>query len=207
MKKLELLAPARNLETGIAAINQGADAVYIGAPAFGARKSAATSLQAIESLANYAHLFNSKVYVTLNTVLYDSELDEVRNLIHELYNIGIDALIIQDMGILEMDLPPIVLHASTQTHNYTPEKVKFLEDVGIQRVILARELSLAQINGIHKQTNVELEFFVHGALCVSMSGQCYVSQSVTGRSGNRGECAQICRSAFNLTDTSGHIFL
>lgn len=205
MKKLELLAPAKDLEHGKAAINHGADAVYIGAPMFSARKAAGTSLDQIEELRRYAHFFNAKVFVALNTILYDNELEEAEKLIKKIYEAGADALIIQDMGILEMNLPPVPLHASTQTHNTTPEKVAFLEKAGFQRVILARELSIKQIEEIRKQTSVELESFVHGALCVSYSGQCYMSHSVCGRSGNRGECAQPCRSAYNVVDGSGNI--
>lgn len=207
MKKLELLAPAKDLEHGKAAINHGADAVYIGAPMFSARKAAGTSLDQIEELSRYAHLFNAKVFVALNIILYDNELEEAEKLIQQIYEAGVDALIIQDMGILEMNLPPIPLHASTQTHNTTPEKVAFLEKTGFQRVILARELSIRQIEEIRNQTSVELESFIHGALCVSYSGQCYMSQSVCGRSGNRGECAQPCRSAYNLVDDSGNIII
>lgn len=204
MVKLELLAPAKDLEHGIAAINHGADAVYIGSPKFSARKAAATDLLQIEKLIKHAHFYSARVYVALNTILYDSELDEAQKLIKDIYNAGTDALIIQDMGILEMDLPPVPLFASTQTNNATPEKVLFLEKVGFKRVILARELSIDQIKDIRKKTTVELESFVHGALCVSYSGQCYMSHSVCGRSGNRGECAQPCRSAYNLIDSRGN---
>lgn len=203
--KIELLCPAKNLETGIAAINHGADAIYIGYQSFGAREAAGNPLNDIESLIQYAHLYHSRVYITLNTILYDSEMDEVQHLIHQFHNMGADALIIQDMGILEMDLPPISLHASTQTNNFTVEKVKFLEDIGIQRVILARELSLMEISKIRHSTSVELEAFIHGALCVSFSGQCYLSHALTGRSANRGECAQPCRSRYNLVDSTGKL--
>lgn len=207
MIKLELLAPAKDFEHGKAAIGHGADAVYIGAPKFSARKSAVSTIQDIEELVKYAHLFNAKVYVALNTILYDSELEEARLLIHELYNCGIDALIIQDMGILEMDIPPVPLFASTQTHNATPEKVEFLEKIGFQRVILARELSIKDIEIVRKTTTVDLESFVHGALCVSYSGQCYMSQSICNRSGNRGECAQPCRSPYDLVDSTGKVIV
>ncbi len=203
MKKLELLAPAKDLEHGKAAINHGADAVYIGAPMFSARKAASTSTGQIEELSRYAHLYNARVFVALNTILFDHELKEAEKLIKEIYESGADALIIQDMGILEMNLPPIPLHASTQTHNTTPEKILFLEKAGFQRVILARELSIKQIEEIRKNSTVELESFIHGALCVSYSGQCYMSHSVCGRSGNRGECAQPCRSAYDLVDGKG----
>lgn len=203
MKKIELLAPAKNLEFGITAINYGADAVYIGSPKFGARVAAGNSLDDIKALANYAHKYYAKVYVTLNTILFDNELEEVQNTIHQLYEIGVDAIIIQDMGILEMDLPPIPLFASTQTNNYFWEKVKFLEDIGIQRVILARELSLKQIKEIKSKTNIELESFVHGALCVSLSGQCYFSHAIDKGSANRGACAQPCRAYYSLVDNRG----
>lgn len=203
LKPIELLCPAKDLESGRLAINYGADAVYIGAGKFGARVGAANSLQDIEQLIHYAQLFRAKVYVTLNTLLYDHELKEAEQLIHQLYNIGADALIIQDLGILEMNLPPIPLHASTQTHNYVPERIKFLDQVGFERIILARELSIDEISSIKQQTRVELEAFVHGALCVSLSGQCYFSQAISGRSANRGECAQACRMKFNLLDGNG----
>lgn len=202
---IELLAPAKNSGFGKAAISHGADAVYIGAPRFGARVAASNTVNEIEELVSYAHLYKARVYTALNTILYDEELEEAEKLIHELYHVGVDGLIIQDMGILEMNLPPVTLIASTQTHNATPEKVRFLEDIGFKRVILARELSLKQIEEIRNQTTLELESFVHGALCVSYSGQCYMSQSVCGRSGNRGECAQPCRSAYDLIDSKGNI--
>lgn len=205
--KIELLSPAKNLETGIEAINHGADAVYIGADKFGARSAAGNSIADIESLCRYAHLFHAKVYVTLNTILFDHELKEAERLIHQLYNAGIDALIIQDMGILMMDLPSIPLHASTQTDNRTVEKVKFLKEAGFERVVLARELSLKEIDNIHQQCDIELEAFVHGALCVSYSGQCYMSSYACGRSANRGECAQYCRLPYQLKDADGKTIL
>ena len=192
-KKIEILAPAKNLYQGMAAINAGADAVYIGAPLFGARTNATNSLEDIAELARYAHLFKSKVLVTVNTILYENELDTCRELIWELYNIGVDAIIIQDMAILEMDLPPIALHASTQANNRDAAHVKFLADAGIKRVVLARELNLDQVREIHQATDVELEFFVTGALCVSFSGNCYMSVASGERSANRGSCAQNCR--------------
>ncbi|PKP00932.1 MAG: collagenase-like protease [Bacteroidetes bacterium HGW-Bacteroidetes-6] len=197
---VELLSPAKNAEYGIAAINFGADSVYIGAPRFGARASAGNSIQDIETLCNYAHRFHSKVFVALNTILFDHELSEAEKMIHRIYEAGADALIIQDMGILEMDLPPISLHASTQANNTHPEQIGFLEKVGFDRVILARELSLSQIQEIRNKTHIELEAFVHGALCVSYSGQCYMSAFIGSRSGNRGECAQPCRLQYNLLD-------
>ncbi|MFA5418300.1 MAG: U32 family peptidase [Bacteroidales bacterium] len=203
MKQIELLSPAKDLETGRLAINYGADAVYIGAGKFGARVAAANELRDIEQLINYADLFRAKVYITLNTILYDHELEEAEALIQTLYNMGTDALIIQDMGILEMNLPPIPLHASTQTHNYDIERIKFLDQSGFERIILARELSVDEIGSIRKQTHAELEAFVHGALCVSLSGQCYFSQAISGRSANRGACAQACRMKFDLVDAKG----
>jgi 23S rRNA 5-hydroxycytidine C2501 synthase len=204
---LELLAPAKDVECGLAAINHGADAVYIGAPKFGARKLAGNSLDDIARLTEYAHLFNVRVYIALNTLLYDDEIAEAEQLIHKLYEIGVDAIIVQDMGILQMNLPPIPLHASTQTDNRTPQKVKFLEDAGIQQVVLARELSLEQIRNIRKDTTVPLEFFVHGALCVSYSGQCYMSHATCGRSANRGECSQPCRLPYNLETPNGEVLV
>ncbi|NOU59185.1 peptidase U32 family protein [Marinifilum caeruleilacunae] len=205
MKKIELLAPAKNLETGIAAINYGADAVYIGAPKFGARSAAGNTLEDIGKLIEYAHQYWAKVFITMNTILYDHELKEAEQLIHKLYDLGADALIVQDMGILEMDLPPIELHASTQTHNYDLDRIQFLEKVGFKRIILARELSLEEIKNIRKHTNVELEYFVHGALCVSLSGQCYFSHAIGGRSANRGECSQACRMRYDLVDEEGKV--
>ena len=204
-KKLELLAPAQNPETGIAAITYGADAVYIGASSFGARKNAGNSLADIKKLVDFAHIYNAKIYVTVNTILDDKEIYEAEKLINELYNIGVDALIIQDMGLLELNLPPIELHSSTQCNIRTPEKVKFFEEIGIKRAILARELSIKQIEEIHKNSNIELEAFIHGALCVSYSGQCYMSAYVGGRSANRGECAQACRRKYSLINENGDI--
>lgn len=204
---IELLSPAKNLECGIAAINHGADAVYIGASQFGARAAAGNSVEDIAELVNYAHKFRVKVLVALNTVLTDIQLPEAEQLIWDIYNAGADALIIQDMGVLKLNLPPIPLHASTQTDNRTVEKVKFLQDVGFSRVVLARELNLKQISEISKETNVELEAFVHGALCVSYSGQCYMSQANCGRSANRGQCAQYCRLPYNLLDAEGNILV
>jgi Collagenase and related proteases len=204
-RHIELLAPAKNLESGRAALNHGADAVYIGAPKFGARAAAGNSLNDIAKLIQYAHRYWAKVYVALNTILFDDELDEAQAIVRSLSDAGADALIIQDMGLLELDLPPIPLFASTQTHNYSLEKIQFLEKVGFQRVILARELSLKQLKEIRANTTVDLEFFIHGALCVSFSGQCYLSQATQGRSANRGACAQPCRLPYTLTDSSGKI--
>jgi 23S rRNA 5-hydroxycytidine C2501 synthase len=203
----ELLSPAKNLECGLAAINHGADAVYIGASQFGARAAAGNSIEDIETLANYAHRYRAKVFVALNTILTDNQLADAEKLIHSVYNIGADALIVQDMGILKMNLPPIPLHASTQTDNRTIEKVNFLQNAGFSRVVLARELSLNQIAEIKSQTKVELEAFVHGALCVSYSGQCYMSQAMCGRSANRGQCAQYCRLPYQLLDSEGNILV
>ena len=203
--KIELLAPAKNLECGIEAIRHGADAVYIGAPKYGARAAAGNSIDDLRQLAEYAHRFGAKVYVTLNTIIYDEELAEVESLVWKLYRIGIDALIVQDMALLTMKLPPIALHASTQTDNRTPEKVQFLYENGFSQVVLARELSLDGIAAIHRACPVPLEAFVHGALCVSYSGQCYASQACFGRSANRGECAQFCRLPFDLVDADGRV--
>jgi collagenase-like PrtC family protease len=202
-KKVEILAPAKNLVQGMAAINAGADAVYIGAPLFGARSNATNSVEDIEELVQYAHLFKAQVFVVVNTILYDNELKDCEKLIHQLYAIGVDALIVQDMAVLEMDLPPIVIHASTQANNRDPKHVKFLADAGMKRVVLARELNLDQIKDISNATDVELEFFVSGALCVSFSGNCYMSIANGERSANRGSCAQNCRLPYNLVDGTG----
>ncbi len=202
-KKIELLAPAKDLECGIEAINHGADAVYIGAPKFSARASAGNSIDDIRKLAAYAHLYSAKVYVALNTILKDEELKEAEQTIWGLYHSGVDAVIIQDMGILEMNLPPVAIHASTQADNRDPEKIKFLEKAGFSQIVLARELSLQQIKDIADKVTVPLEVFVHGALCVSYSGQCYISQAMCGRSANRGECAQYCRLPYTLQDAKG----
>jgi putative protease len=202
-KKIEILAPAKNLIQGVAAINSGADALYIGAPQFGARSNATNSIEDIAELVKYAHLFNAQVFVVINTILYDNELETCRKLIWDLYEIKVDALIIQDMAIFEMDLPPIVLHASTQSNNRDADKIKFLKDAGIKRVVLARELNLHQIKEISDTADVELEFFVTGALCVSFSGNCYMSVANGERSANRGSCAQNCRLPYNLIDGNG----
>ena len=203
-RKIELLAPAKNLECGIAAIDHGADAVYIGAPRFGARAAAGNSLEDIAELVKYAHLYNVRIYVTINTILKDEELPETERMIWDLYRIGVDALIVQDMGLFNLNLPPIPFHASTQMDNRDVEKVHFLAKAGFRQVVLARELSLDQIRKIHEAVpQIPLEVFVHGALCVSYSGQCYVSQHCFGRSANRGECAQFCRLAFDMIDADG----
>ncbi|MCE8623753.1 U32 family peptidase [Bacteroides fragilis] len=207
-RKIELLAPAKNLECGMAAIDHGADAVYIGAPKFGARAAAVNSLEDIAALVEYAHLYNVRIYVTVNTILKDEELKETEEMIRALYRVGVDALIVQDMGIAGLELPPIPLHASTQMDNRTAEKVRFLADAGFRQVVLARELSLREIGKIHEACpDVPLEIFVHGALCVSYSGQCYVSQACFGRSANRGECAQFCRLPFSLVDSNDRVIV
>lgn len=205
MRYLELLAPAKNYSQGCEAINHGADAVYIGAPAFGARCGATNSIEDIESLINYAHLYGSKVFVTINTLLFDNEIEPAVKLINQLYNIGVDALIMQDLGLLECNLPPIELHASTQTHNATVEQVKFMEQVGFNRVILARETSLETMRAMREAIKVDLEAFVQGALCVCYSGQCYMSQYLNNRSGNRGQCGQPCRSTYDLYNEDGKL--
>ena len=202
-RSLELLAPAKNAAFGCEAIKHGADAVYIGGPAFGARYGAGSSVAEIQQLCNYAHSYHAKVFVALNTILHDSELEAARQLAWQLYDAGADALIIQDMGLLELDLPPIQLHASTQTDIRHPEKARFLADVGFSQIVLARELSLAEIRAIAARTDVALEYFVHGALCVAFSGQCYISHAHTGRSANRGECSQACRLPYSLVDDKG----
>ena len=204
--KIELLSPAKNIDVGMAAINHGADAVYIGPDRFGARVAAGNSVQDIARLAAYAHSYQAKVYVTVNTIIYENELEDVRRLIYELYDAGVDALIVQDMALLEMDLPPIALHASTQCDNRTVEKVQFLESVGFGQVVLARETPLDTMRLIASETHVALEAFVHGALCVCYSGRCYMSQAVKGRSANRGACAQMCRLPYILTDADGRIY-
>lgn len=220
MQSLELLAPAKNLECGIAAIDHGADAVYIGAQKFGARVAAGNSVDDIRALCRYAHQYGAKVYVTVNTIIYDNELEATRQLLDELSAAGVDAILVQDMAVLKMlrngDCPHVSsvadyrgtvpqLHASTQTDNRTVEKVRWLRSLGFRRVVLARELSVDEIAAIHRDVpDVELEVFVHGALCVSYSGLCYASQYCFGRSANRGACAQVCRMKFDLLDADGH---
>jgi 23S rRNA 5-hydroxycytidine C2501 synthase len=201
---VELLAPARDLECGIAAIDCGADAVYIGAPRFGARAAAGNRIEDIAALGRYAHKYWARVYVTLNTLLTNDEIPAACRLAWQLHEAGVDGLIVQDTGLLECELPPLPLIASTQMHNHTPERVAFLEQVGFRRAILARELGIEEIRAIRQAApRIELETFVHGALCVSYSGQCYLSYSLGGRSGNRGECAQPCRRAYTLMDGRG----
>jgi collagenase-like PrtC family protease len=204
---IELLAPAKDLEIGVAAINCGADAVYIGAERFGARDAAANSLADIESLAKHAHRYWAKVYAAINTILRDDEIEAAARLCHDLHRAGVDGLIIQDVGLLECDLPPLPLIASTQMHNHTAERVAFLGKVGFARAILARELDLDQIREIHAATPIELEVFIHGALCVCMSGQCTLSYAMGGRSGNRGQCAQPCRRSYSLVDGQGETLI
>lgn len=204
---LELLAPARDAEQGILALRCGADALYMGPSRFGARQSAGCDIKAFEHLTREARLWGARVYATLNTVLFDNELEDARRLAWQLYEAGVNALIIQDMALLELDLPPIPLHASTQTACDSPQKVAFLASVGLSRAILARELSLSEIEAIHRAADIELEAFVFGALCVSESGHCYLSGAMGGRSGNRGACAQPCRAPWNLVDASGRILI
>lgn len=213
MRTLELLAPAKNLECGIAAISHGADAVYIGADHFGARASAGNSVADIHALCDFAHLFGAKVYVTVNTIIYEDELSATQELITRLAEVGVDALLVQDMSTLAMRRVALAkvgrvpfLHASTQMDNRTAEKVAWLRDLGFTRAVLARELSVDEIKAIHEAVpEVELEVFVHGALCVSYSGQCYASQCLFGRSANRGECAQVCRMSYDLVDADGRV--
>lgn len=204
-RKIELLAPARDAETAIVAIDHGADAVYMGGPSHGARHAAVNSVGDIRRVCDYAHRFGVRVYVTLNTLVYDGETEAVAGLVRELYDVGVDALIVQDMALAEMTTPPIELHASTQCDIREPDRARFLADAGFARLVLARELSLGEIGGIAREVpSTEIEAFVHGALCVSYSGDCRASFVTTGRSANRGECAQICRLEFDLTDCDGH---
>ena len=204
-RHLELLAPAKNADFGIEAINHGADAVYIGGPAFGARAKAPNTLEDIVRLVKHAHRYHAEVFVALNTIFHDNELEGARKLVHQLHEAEVDALIVQDMGLLQMDLPPIQLHASTQTDIRTVEKAVFLDQVGFSQMVLARELDLHTIQKIAAATESNLEFFVHGALCVAFSGQCFISHAHTGRSANRGECSQECRLPFTLEDSKGRI--
>lgn len=204
MTPLELLAPAKNLACGMAAVDHGADAVYIGAQRFGARAAAGNSVDDIRQLCDYAHPYGVKVYVTVNTIIYDEELEATEQLIRQLDEIGVDAILVQDMSVLRMAIPPLPLHASTQTDNRTAEKVRWLQQLGFKRVVLARELSVSEIAAIHQEVpDMPLEVFVHGALCVSYSGLCYASQYCFGRSANRGACAQFCRMKFDLLDADG----
>jgi putative protease len=202
---LELLSPAKNADIGIEAVNHGADAVYIGGPAFGARASAGNEVQDIERLAKHAHRYGARIFVTLNTILRDDELEPARRMVQQVYDAGADALIVQDMGLLELDLPPIQLHASTQCDIRSVEKARFLGQAGFSQIVLARELTLPQIRAIADSTDANIEFFIHGALCVAYSGQCYVSHAHTGRSANRGDCSQACRLPYTVTDAQGRI--
>ena len=206
-RRIELLAPARTAEIGRAAILHGADAVYIGGPAFGARHSADNAMRDIAALVEFAHRFHARIYVTLNTILSDAELEPARRLAQDCWNAGVDALIVQDMGLLELDLPPIDLHASTQCDIRTPEKARFLADAGFSQLVLARELSLKEIAAVRAALaeDVIVEHFVHGALCVAFSGQCYISHAQTGRSANRGDCSQACRLPYTLQDKAGRV--
>ncbi|HEX5344151.1 MAG TPA: U32 family peptidase [Duganella sp.] len=203
--QLELLSPAKTAEIGREAILHGADAVYIGGPAFGARHNASNSIEEISSLVEFAHRYRSRIFVTINTILHDAELEAARKQIWQLYDAGVDALIVQDMGLLEMDLPPIQLHASTQCDIRTVEKAKFLGDVGFSQLVLARELTIEQIKKIRAEVDTPLEYFIHGALCVAYSGQCYISHADTGRSANRGDCSQACRLPYTLSDNKGRV--
>lgn len=203
--KIELLSPARDVAIAREAILHGADAVYIGGPDFGARHNAGNSLSDIAELVGFAHRYAAKVFVTLNTILHDDELQPAERLIHQLYEAGVDALIVQDLGILELDIPPIELHASTQTDIRSVEKAKFLSDVGFSQIVLARELNLNQIKAISDNIDATVEFFIHGALCVAYSGQCYISHAQTGRSANRGDCSQACRLPYTLKDDQGRV--
>lgn len=208
IREIELLAPAKNLECGIAAIDHGADAVYIGGPAFGARVAASNSIEDIAKLVEHAHLFNAKVYATVNTILKEEELADTEKMIWDLHRVGVDALIMQDMGILNMNLPPIPLHASTQCDSRTIDKIKFLQTTGFRQVVMPREFSLNEIHQVHDACpDLLLEVFVHGALCVSYSGQCYVSEAMTKRSANRGACSQFCRLPFTMKDANDNIIV
>jgi putative protease len=202
---LELLAPAKTAEIGREAILHGADAVYIGGPSFGARANAGNSVAEIAALAEFAHRYHAQVFAAVNTILHDDELEPARKLVQELYDAGVDALIVQDMGLLELDLPPIALHASTQCDIRSVAKARFLADAGFSQLVLARELALEEIRAIHAATDATLEFFVHGALCVAYSGQCYISHAHTGRSANRGDCSQACRLPYTLSDAQGRV--
>lgn len=203
--EIELLAPAKTADIGIEAINHGADAVYIGGPSFGARSNASNEVSDIARLVQHAHRYHARIFTTLNTILRDDELEPARKLIWQLYDAGVDALIVQDMGLLQLDLPPIQLHASTQTDIRTVEKAKFLQDVGFSQIVLARELTLKQIRDIAVNTHANIEFFIHGALCVAYSGQCFISHAHTGRSANRGDCSQACRLPYNVLDDGGQV--
>ncbi|MBD5277875.1 MAG: U32 family peptidase [Bacteroides sp.] len=205
MRKLELLAPAGNKEIAFEAILHGADAVYMGASSHGARRNAANSIEDIKEVADFAHIFRARVYVTVNTIVYENEITQVERLIADLYKAGVDAIIVQDMGILRMNLPPIELHASTQCDIRTPEKARFLQEAGFSQLVLPRELTLREISSIVEAVEIPVECFIHGALCVSYSGRCHASQATCRRSANRGECSQVCRMPFTLKDANGKI--
>ena len=202
---LELLSPARDTAIAKEAILHGADAVYIGGPGFGARHNASNSVADIAELVQFAHLFHARVFVTLNTILHEDELEPARQMIWQLYEAGIDALIVQDMGVMEMDLPPIEIHASTQCDIRTLEKARFLDNAGFSQLVLARELNLEEIGNICRNVDSAVEFFIHGALCVAFSGQCNISHAQTGRSANRGDCSQACRLPYTLKDDQGRV--
>ena len=205
--QIELLSPAKTAEIGREAILHGADAVYIGGPDFGARHNASNTVAEIAELVQFAHHFHARIFVTLNTILHEAELEPARRLVTDLYNVGVDALIVQDMALLEMDIPPIQLHASTQCDIRSPAKAKFLADAGFSQVVLARELSIAQIREVSQAVGeaATIEYFIHGALCVAFSGQCYISHAENGRSANRGDCSQACRLPYTLTEPSGAV--
>ena len=216
MRQLELLAPARDYQIGIAAIDCGADAVYIAGPQFGARQAAGNDIEDIRQLCEYAHRFGAKIFITLNTILYDNELEDAYRFMLEVQDAGADAIIVQDMAVMEMarrgignlrEEIRIPLHASTQCAIRTPEQARWLESLGFSRLILERQLSLEDIKAIREAVNCELEFFVHGALCVCYSGQCYLSEKISGRSANRGACIQACRSRYDLVDSEGKILV
>ncbi|MBQ5899346.1 MAG: U32 family peptidase, partial [Alistipes sp.] len=206
MRYIELLSPAKDLDAARAAVDHGADAVYMGGARFGARRAAGNSLEEIARTVEYAHQYGVRVHSTLNTVLYDDELEAAEQMARELIDVGVDALIVQDMALRQMNLP-VEMHASTQVSNTTPEGARFLEECGFARVILERSLTLEDIRRIRQATNVELECFVHGAICVGYSGRCFLSRSTSARSGNRGECSQPCRLPYDLKDERGRTIL
>jgi collagenase-like PrtC family protease len=202
---LELLSPARDVAIAREAILHGADAIYIGGPSFGARHNACNEVSEIAGLVEFAHRYHARVFTTLNTILHDNELEPARQLVHQLYDAGVDALIVQDLGIMELDIPPIELHASTQTDIRTLDRARFLDQAGFSQLVLARELNLQEINTIATATDATIEFFIHGALCVAFSGQCNISHAQTGRSANRGDCSQACRLPYTLKDDQGRV--
>ncbi|MGC7841025.1 peptidase U32 family protein [Pseudomonas wayambapalatensis] len=202
---LELLSPARDVAIAREAILHGADAIYIGGPSFGARHNACNEVSDIAELVEFARRYHARVFTTINTILHDNELEPARKLIHQLYDAGVDALIVQDLGVMELDIPPIELHASTQTDIRTLERARFLDQAGFSQLVLARELNLQQIRAIAAETDAAIEFFIHGALCVAFSGQCNISHAQTGRSANRGDCSQACRLPYTLKDDQGRV--